>query len=535
VAYFGRCSFVTVLCVLIGTTAGSAQAYEPGARLSPDHREVSASRDTGCTTPPARDGTTQDFVSPCYEPADIRRAYGLERVKGMGRGQTIVLVDAYGNTAAEEELDFFHDTFFPDLPRPNFRQLFPLGPPEEPNGGWAMESALDVQWAHAIAPLADIVLLAAPSSDDADLIGTLRAGIEMFPPGTVFSMSFGEDEDPNSPSNESWNEVLRAGALKGQSFFAASGDQGTAGTEAKGVPIAMSPASHPLVTAVGGTMLQQGYRWAPHSDVPIAPDGTNNPEYYNFPEAENRRETVWNESHAPAATGGGVSEIYPRPRWQRSVSKRIPGDGRGMPDVAWNAGVIGGVLVYIEAPEILELFGLDPGFHPIGGTSAASPQVAALTALLNEHQRRHRRPFVGHMTPILYEVGKGDRRRRAFRDIRPVDFGSATSGEMVDNTLFVAPSGELYVPPTAGEEVEPGPVPGYPVERGWDMTTGHGSLKARGFIREISKERTRRCRRGDRHGDRDDYSHLGCRVGARDRDEDRHRERPREDRHHEDD
>ena len=138
----------------------------------------------------------------------------------------------------------------------------------------------------AIAPLADLVLLVAPTSKDDVLIEALRAGVEMFPPGTVFSMSFDEDEDPNSASNEAWGEVFRAGSVKEQSFFASSGDQGT---DAKAVPVVTSPASHPLVTAVGGAMLQQEWRWSPDSDVPIAPDGTNNPEYYNFPSAENRK------------------------------------------------------------------------------------------------------------------------------------------------------------------------------------------------------------------------------------------------------
>src|SRR5260370_16806954 len=96
----------------------------------------------------------------------------------MGGGQTIVLVDAYGSPTAAADLKHFHDTFFSNLPAPNFDQVFPFGAPNFDNtavgngiagpnlaAGWAFESTLDIEWAYATAPKAHIVLLATPVSE----------------------------------------------------------------------------------------------------------------------------------------------------------------------------------------------------------------------------------------------------------------------------------------------------------------------------------------------------------------------------------
>ena len=66
----------------------------------------------------------------CYTPSDIRQAYGVDQLPERGEGQTIVLVDSYGDPRAADELQTFHDTFFPTLPDPSFEQVFPLGKPQ---------------------------------------------------------------------------------------------------------------------------------------------------------------------------------------------------------------------------------------------------------------------------------------------------------------------------------------------------------------------------------------------------------------------
>src|SRR6266568_2332924 len=146
------------------------QAIEAPERAFTPGRPVAAP--AACVTPPPV--VTSAFIH-CYTPAQIRAAYGVDRVANRGAGQTIVLVDAYGSPTAAHDLQVFHDTFFPDLPSPKFDQVFPLGAPNFHNIAkgnglsgpsaallWAEESTLDIEWSYAIAPLAHIVLLATP-------------------------------------------------------------------------------------------------------------------------------------------------------------------------------------------------------------------------------------------------------------------------------------------------------------------------------------------------------------------------------------
>jgi subtilase family serine protease len=188
----------------------------------------------------------------CYTPSDIRQAYGVDQLPEMGEGQTIVLVDSYGSPRAAEELQVFHDRFFPNLPDPNFDQVFPLGNPQLENGnpnangqsgpgsaaGWAVEAALDVQWAYAIAPKAHIVLLAVPPAETLGVQGfpnlfeAIDQAIDTYPAGTVFSMSLAAAEQTfggaAAVQTTRFDQVFQKGIAKGDSFFGASGDFGTA-------------------------------------------------------------------------------------------------------------------------------------------------------------------------------------------------------------------------------------------------------------------------------------------------------------------
>jgi subtilase family serine protease len=147
-----------------------------------------------------------------------------------------------------------------------------------------------------------------------------------------------------------------------------------------------------------------------------------------------------------------------------------------VPDVAWNAAVNGGVLVYTSFfPDIDRV-----GWHVYGGTSAASPQVAGLVALANEQQRAAGEPPLGHLAPLLYKAGVGDN-ASAFRDVVPTVQGTALSGQLVDNGLFDY-NGD-------GVPVTKGPIAGSPVLAGWDMTTGFGTPRAPGFVAAVRAAR----------------------------------------------
>jgi subtilase family serine protease len=469
---------------------------------APDAPSSRADNTTPACTAPTPDPTGIVKTYPwyhCYTAQDIRTAYGVNHVDNMGAGQTIVLMDSYGSPTAASDLQFFHDTFFPGLPDPNFDAVYPNGYQPFKNvgngwsgsagaAGWSGEATLDIEWSYAIAPLAHIVLVGVPPAETygvqglPNLFKALRWVIKTYPAGTVISQSFGLAEQTFNGAApvklSSFDRTYQMAAAKGDTVLASSGDNGTTGVmkAKKGsltypFPTAGWPASSPWVSAVGGTQLQYGWTWDPTSDVPFLADGSNNPDYFNYTTGGNS-EVVWNESWLPAATGGNASAIYPMPSFQSSVASVIGSDSRGNPDLSWNAAVNGGVLVWITAFPNYQR----PGWHVYGGTSASSPQVAGLVALANEQQANDGEPPLGYLNPLLYQVGSG----AAFRDIVPVTQGTAASGVLGDNTLWT------YL---ADGSVAPGPVAGNPTLTGWDMTTGFGSPVASAFITAVRAAR----------------------------------------------
>ena len=186
----------------------------------------------------------------CYIPSDIREAYGVDQLGEKGDGQTIVLVDSYGDPQAAAELQQFHDDFFPTEPPPNFDAVFPVGKPDYSHGnpgasgnsgpgsaaGWATEAALDVQWAYAIAPHAHIVLLAVPPAETLGVQGfpnlfkAMSWAVDNYPAGTIFSMSLGV------------SEPTFGGA-------AASRRPGSTGSSRRATPWAIRSSRRPVMTA----------------------------------------------------------------------------------------------------------------------------------------------------------------------------------------------------------------------------------------------------------------------------------------------
>jgi len=484
-----RFRLLAVVGALLGTLLAATAAA--AAVQAPDTPASSSDTTYACTTPQPEWNYAWYH---CYTPADITNAYGVNVLQSqgvLGQGQTIVLVDSYGSPTAASDLQFFHDTFYPSLPSPSFEQVLPNGQPDYKNvgkgqsgssgaAGWSGEATLDIEWAYAIAPLAHIVLIAVPPAETEGVQGfpnlfkAVSDEIDATPAGTVFSMSFGVTEQTFGGAAQQqigkFDAVFQKGIAKGDTFFASSGDDGSLGvskqhrdTATYSYPTDGWPASSPYVTAVGGTQLQYGWTWAPTSDVAFNADGSANPDYFAYTAGGNLN-AVWNESWLPAASGGGPSTPYLRPSWQNGVASTIGPNARGVPDLAWNAAVNGGVLVYITAfPQYQR-----SGWHVYGGTSAASPQVAALTALAEQERAAAHEAPLGNIDPLLYAHPSW------FTDVQPVTEGTAQSGKLVNNRDWDY-NGD-------GVAVAPDKVPGRPTLAGYDLTTGLGTPYAPAYV-----------------------------------------------------
>jgi subtilase family serine protease len=521
VAAIGASALLTVTLAGTGASAapnGSGEAVSvvpvslpqaPG--LTTAHQDAS----TACVLP---DGSDVSWFH-CYTPQQIRAAYGVDSVAAIsvngatvpnyGQGQTIVLVDAYGSPTAAGDLRHFHDTFFPTLPAPDFEQLFPQGNPQFGNtcssnglsgpcaaANWSGEATLDIEWAYAIAPLAHIVLLAVPPAETLgvqgfpNLFNAISNEIDATPPGTVFSLSLAATEQTfggaAATQTARFDQVFKAGLAKHDNFFAATGDFGSLGisklAKESGTypnPSAWWPATSPYVVAVGGTQLQDGWTWNPSSNDAFTSSGDFNPAYWQWTNGGNSQ-AVWNESWGPIATGGGASLIYPRPSWQQAVAPGY-GNHRLVPDTAWNAAVNGGVDVYITAYPAFNCGNTTGCWTVFGGTSAATPQTAALTALVNAGRASQNKQPIGYLSPLLYQ-GVG---ATSYTDIIPQHYGTAPkvfAGAEVGVSGPVAKSvGDLQ-----DNQLWQVPVAGYPTTSGYDATTGWGTPNAPAFVSALA-------------------------------------------------
>jgi len=293
-----------------------------------------------------------------FGPGQVRHAYGFDQITNQGRGQTIGLVDAYDDPSIEADLGVFNAQFgLPACTSSNgcFRKVYVGGKKPVANANWAVEIALDVEWAHAMAPQANIVLVEARSNSLSDLIAASKAAVSNG--ASVVSMSWTTGEFSSEKNTD--NSFLASGVT----FLAASGDSGT------GVSY---PAASPDVVAVGGTSLSL--------------DANGN--YL--------AETAWSGS------GGGLSTVEHEPSFQAQFN--IPNDPqghRGVPDVSYNANPGTGYAVY----DSVAINGY-AGWFQVGGTSAGTPQWAALVAIANSLRSAAGKAHLSSTDPSLYTLAQ---------------------------------------------------------------------------------------------------------------------------------
>jgi len=381
----------------------------------------------------------------CYGPDQIRAAYSVQPLLDSGTngaGRKIVIVDAYGSPTLVNDLHTW-DTVW-GVPDPVLDVRTPFGIDSTSVGnafGWGVETSLDVEWAHAIAPAAKIVLVVAKSNNDADIVNALQYAVDN-DLGDVISMSFGEGESCMAAADlAKQHAVFETAKAKNITLFASSGDQGSAQPACDGSPSfflsASTPATDPNVTAVGGTNL-------------IA-DGVS---------GAYKSETTWNETaiFGPAATGGGLSILFKRPDYQAPVVK--DSHVREVPDVAYNAGINGGVIVRAFCPGAVCGGGGGSVYFRVGGTSAGSPQWAGLIALADQIAGNR----VGDVNKTLYHFGKGGNASAYFHDV--------TTGN----------NGLIFVGPGTGT-----PIAGFSAGSGYDAATGWGTPIASTLVPAIAK------------------------------------------------
>ena len=276
--------------------------------------------------------------SGAYTPAQIQLAYGFNNitfggVAGDGSGETIAIVDAYDDPNIQSDLNTFDSEF--GLPATTVTRVNETGgtsyPASDSTGGWEFEESLDVEWAHAMAPGASIMLVEASSDSNSDLLAGVQYAAAH---ANVVSMSWGGIELAGETAYDT-QYFDQAGVT----FVASSGDDGAP---------AEWPAVSPNVLSVGGTALTLGPG------------------------------NVWSSEVGWSGSGGGPSAYESQPSYQNGVVTQTS-SARATPDVAYDADPYTGFAVYDSVP-----YEGGSGWSEVGGTSAGAPQWSALLAIADQ-------------------------------------------------------------------------------------------------------------------------------------------------------
>jgi hypothetical protein len=313
------------------------QASSPArakARSSPRCEDLEQRRLLSTAAP---DNLSNIFATPTavvYAPGQIRSAYQVNSLpnQDQGAGETIAIVDAYSDPNIASNLATADSLASIPAP-PSFSIINQNGatsPLPRGNTNWGVEISLDVEWAHSIAPAANLLLVEANSSSLSDLLKAVDTAAS-HPGVAVVSMSWGSSEFSSESSYDS-NFTTPSGHT-GVTFVASSGDTGG---------LVEWPAASPNVLSVGGTTLTLN---------------SNN---------------TWNSETAWSGSGGGISRYEASPSYQSGMGYAR----RATPDVSYDANPNTGFDVY-------DTYGYN-GVLAVGGTSAGSPQWAALVAIADE-------------------------------------------------------------------------------------------------------------------------------------------------------
>ncbi len=415
----------------------------------------------------------------CWAPGPFQNAYNLPPLyaaKNEGQGVTVAVVDSFGSQTIRADLNNFSTQFgLPHLCGEDNYTCAPgdstfnilcvqactnaKAPPPTSNGTgqenrnlWEVEVSLDVEWVHAVAPRANVLLVTTPTAETLGVQGfqqMMSAEQYVIDHGLaqVISQSFGAAEESFNGGTAALLNLrgaFKSAQTAGVSVLASSGDGGNANIMKTPVhvggtlipfPTVGWPASDPLVTSVGGT-----YLCANALTGSRTPDNTSPPA--NCRVTPGQTEIGW------VAAGGGFSHVFSKPGYQNNLPPGSNTAGntnnmRGVPDVAMEASSRTGVLVY------------DGGnWFIVGGTSVASPTFAGVVAIADQVNGAP----LGFLNPALYKIGNDPGRYAK-------DFFDVTTG---NNDQFQSPQD-----------------PNYSASPGWDPVTGLGTPNAMNLVPDL--------------------------------------------------
>jgi subtilase family serine protease len=365
-------------------------------------------------TDPAYNGKQLPYAPCGYTPAQLRSAYGVDKVGADGKGTTIAIVDAFASPTIYADASEYarrNDPAHP-LKQSQFSQhIFPANPVLEPPdqcdaAGWYGEETLDVEAAHGLAPGANILYVGGSDCQDNSLDEALNYVIAGHK-ADIVSNSYGDTgEDIPADEVKVFNQISLQAVLEGIGVYFSSGDNGDE-VARLGFPSPDFSASAPWITAVGGT------------SIAIGKDGKR-----IFETGwETSKSLLTNGVYGPAAytsgSGGGTSRLFAQPFYQKGVvpdalaTKNQKGKqkGRVVPDISAvgdpNTGfLVGQTQTFPEGAHYDQ--------YRIGGTSLASPVFAGIMAVADSFDHFHH----GFINPVIYKLTS---RTSAISDVQHVD------------------------------------------------------------------------------------------------------------------
>jgi kumamolisin len=329
-----------------------------------------------------------EAVTASYTPVQVGAFYDFPP-NTDGAGQSIAIVEL-GGGFAQGDLDTYFSGL--GLATPTVSAVGVDGaanqPGKDPNGADG-EVLLDIEVIGALAPAADIRVYFAPNTD-AGFLDAVSDAAHASPTPVAISISWGQSEDDwTAQARNALDAAMTDAAALGITVTAASGDDGSTDRATDGKAHVDFPASSPHALACGGTRLEG--------------DATN---------GTVTSEVVWNNGSGQGASGGGVSDAFTLPGWQRNAGVPMSqgrGGGRGVPDVAGNADPETGYRVRVDGTDMV-----------IGGTSAVSPLWAALIGRLAQSTGRG----FALIQPALYGTVAAGQVAPGFRDVTQGDNGA---------------------------------------------------------------------------------------------------------------